>query len=129
MKRFILPLVLLTGWAIPGLAHWYYGYRLKAVIFFTIISLCLLIGLVLTDFRAVRYADNPFYYIGQFGSGFVLFFNTLLTSEMPNGLVSLRYFEIGLLYICTAGILNLIIVLNLYSQIAKRQPDLADTNK
>jgi len=121
MKRFILPLILIGGWCIPGLAHWYYGRRYKAVIFFALISICLILGLVISDFRAVRYLDNPFYYIGQFGSGLILLSNTLLTSELPHGLVPLIYFEIGLLYTCVGGLLNLIILLNLYAQILNRK--------
>jgi len=121
MKKFILPLMLIGGWCVPGLTHWYYGYRYKAVIFFAIISICLILGLVVSDFRALRYSDNPFLYIGQFGSGLIWLSNTLLTSEMPRGLVPLPYFEIGLLYICVGGLLNLIILLNLYSQIINRK--------
>jgi hypothetical protein len=121
MKRFILPLVLIGGWFVPGLAHWYYGHRYKAALFLAIISVCLLSGLVISDFRAVRYADNPFYYIGQFGSGIGLLSNTFLISEMPRGLIPLPYFEIGLLFTCVGGLLNLIILLNLYSQIINRK--------
>lgn len=119
LVRMAPPFIL--GWCIPGAAHWYYGYRSKAVVFFAIILICLLSGLVISDFRAVRYADNPFYYIGQFGNGVVLLSNTLLTSEMPRGLVPLPYLEIGLLYICVGGLLNLIILLNLYSQIINKK--------
>lgn len=123
MKKLILPLVLITGWMIPGFAHWYYGKRYKAAIFFAIVLICSVIGIVVADFRFIRYTDNPFYYVGQFGSGLTWLLKILLTSESPRGLISMSYFEVGLLYICVGGILNLVILLNLYSQLTARKPD------
>ncbi|MBI5779369.1 MAG: hypothetical protein HZA49_07925 [Planctomycetes bacterium] len=122
MKKLILPLVLLAGWILPGFAHWFYGKRYKALVFFGIVLTCSAIGVIIADFRFVRFADNPFYYVGQFGSGLTLMLKTLLTSEAPRGIVSMSYFEVGLLYICVGGILNLVILLNLCSQLLARKP-------
>lgn len=128
MKIFILPLVLLTGWIIPGFAHWFYGQRYKALIFFAIALVCTLLGVLVADFRFIRFSDNPFYYFGQFGSGLTWLLVTLLTSEAPRGLISMSYFEVGMLYVCVAGILNLVILLNLYAQLAAREPPAADVS-
>jgi len=117
MKKLILPLIFLLGWAIPGFAHWVYGQRYKAVIFLTIAIICSIIGIIIADFRFIRFLDNPFYYFGQFGSGLTWLLVTLLTSEAPRGLIPMSYFEIGMLYVCVAGILNMVILLNLYSQL------------
>ncbi|MEK7309943.1 MAG: DUF6677 family protein [Planctomycetota bacterium] len=112
----------LLGWCIPGAAHWYYGQRSKALIFFAIALICSIIGIIIADFRFIRFSDNPFYYFGQFGIGLTWLLVTLLTSEAPRGLISMSYFEIGMLYVCVAGILNLVILLNLYSQLTARKP-------
>ena len=122
MRIFILPFVLLGGWLIPGFAHWYYGQRYKALMFFAIALICSILGIIIADFRFIRFLDNPFYYFGQFGSGLTWLLVTLLTSEAPRGLISMSYFEIGMLYVCVAGILNLVILLNLYSQLTARKP-------
>jgi len=130
MRKFILPLVLISGWILPGFAHWFYGRRptgspggrYKALIFFGIVLICSVLGIIIADFRFVRFADNPFYYVGQFGSGLTLLLKTLLTSEAPRGLISMSYFEIGLLYVCVGGILNLVILINLCSQLLASKP-------
>ena len=117
MKIFILPLVLLAGWLIPGFAHWFYGQKYRALIFFAVTIIVSALGIIIADFRFIRFWDNPFYYFGQFGSGLTWLLVTLLTSEAPRGLISMSYFEIGMLYVCVAGILNMVILLNLYSQL------------
>jgi len=122
MKILTLPLILLVGWIIPGFAHWFYGQKYKALIFFTIAIICSIIGIIIADFRFIRFSDNPFYYFGQFGSGLTWLLVTLLTSEAPRGLISMSYFEIGMLYVCVAGILNLVIILNLYTQLTTQNP-------
>jgi hypothetical protein len=116
MKKWILPLALIAGWLIPGAAHSIYGKRYKALIFFALIAVCSIIGIIIADFRFIRYADNPFYYIGQFGSGLTWLIVALFTSHSPKGLIPMFYFEIGMLYICVSGILNLVFLLSLYAQ-------------
>lgn len=111
----------------PGFAHWYYGRRYKALALFVIIIVCLVLGLILSDFRAMRYGDNPFYYLGQFGCGLALLLNIFRTPGMPLGLIRLPYFEIGLLYTCVGALINLLTLLNLYSQmnvLAKAAPEM-----
>lgn len=117
MKKYMLPFVFIGGWCMPGFAHWYYGRRHKALALFAIIIVCLVLGLVLSDFRALRYADNPFYYLGQFGCGLALLLNVFRTPGIPLGLIRLPYFEIGLLYTCVGALINLLTLLNLYSQL------------
>src|SRR3989339_1147455 len=126
MKIFILPLVLLAGWLIPGFAHWFYGQKYRALIFFAVTIIVSALGIIIADFRFIRFWDNPFYYFGQFGSGPTWLLVTLLTSETPKGLISMSYFEIGMLYVCVAGILNLVVLLNLYSQLTARKPEVAE---
>lgn len=116
MKKWKMTLALIAGWLIPGAAHWLYGHRHKALTFFALILTCAVAGIIIADFRFIRYADNPFYYIGQFGSGLTWLLNGWLTSASPKGLRPVSYFEIGLLYICVGGILNLVILLNLFAQ-------------
>ncbi|MDI6732969.1 MAG: hypothetical protein QME51_05555 [Planctomycetota bacterium] len=120
MNQFKSLLILIGGWCVPGLAHFYYGQRIKALLFFGIILVCTVLGIIIADFRFVRYSDNPFYYIGQFGSGLIFLLNSVFTSVTPRGFLPLPYYEIGLLYTCVAGILNLVILLTLHTQLTKK---------
>jgi len=113
--------MLILGWVIPGSAHFYCRHWYKGFVIFVIITGCLVLGLFLSDFRGIRYADNPFYYIGQFGCGLTFLLNMLRTAGEPAGFISIRYFEIGLLFICVGGLLNLLVLLNLYHQLNGRE--------
>ncbi|MBI4712691.1 MAG: hypothetical protein HY762_05255 [Planctomycetes bacterium] len=113
-KKIMLPFIILLGWLIPGAAHWMLNSRVKGYIIFSLTCLTLAIGLLLSDFRTLRFMDNHFYYLGQFGCGLVFLANLFLTGGHPLGVISLPYFEIGLLYTCVAGTLNLVLLLSLF---------------
>lgn len=87
------------------------GKRFKAVWIFSLIMITLMVGVLVADFRYVGFYDNPFYYVGKFGSGLSWLVTEFITSDVPRGIISLKYSEVGLLYICTAGALNMVVLL------------------
>lgn len=118
-KKYLIPLVILLGWLIPGGSFWVIGKRVKAVLLFSLITILLAVGLLFSDFRDIKYNDNPFYYLGRFGSGLTWLVTELITGDVPQGIISLRYLEFGLLYICIAGALNVVILLSILMKESK----------
>ncbi|MFH1226362.1 MAG: DUF6677 family protein [Planctomycetota bacterium] len=105
---------LALGWFVPGAGHWLYNKKLKGLLIFELVLLSLIIGLTLSDFRSIRFYDNPFYYLSKFGCGLVFLFSYLFTHFIPAGRIPLYYHDIGLLYVSIAGSLNLVVLLSLF---------------
>lgn len=101
------------AWLVPGLGHVYLGKVKKGLFFFATLVLTYALGYVLADFRFVRFDDNPFYYVGRFGSGLIWLATWLIRDNGPRGVTPLQFYEPGLLYMCAAGLLNLVLVLNI----------------
>ena len=114
MKRYPL-LAIALAWFVPGLGHLFLGRPRKALFFFATLTFTYILGYVLADFRFVRYDDNPFYYVGRYGSGLTMLATWLIRDNGPRGISPLEYYEPGLLYMCSAGLLNVVLVLNLLS--------------
>jgi hypothetical protein len=106
----------LAAFAIPGLGHVLMGKTKKGLFFFGAIVAIYLTGLAITSFRMVGREDNPFYWYGQFFSGFTTVVGLLLPSgkaHLPEGW-SYTHFDPGLLYVCAAGLLNYVVALNVF---------------
>jgi hypothetical protein len=69
---------------------------------------------MLSDFRTIRFYDNPFYYLARFGNGIVYISTALATQFAPTGRIPLVYHDIGFLYIAVAGTINLIVLMSLF---------------
>lgn len=112
------------SWLIPGSGYWLVGKPKThlGTLILGCLSLLILTGMLLADFRDVRFADNPFYYAGRFGSGLTYFIAAFFLSSTPAGITHYQYFDIGHLYLCVAGALNIVVVLNILSQLCKVTP-------
>lgn len=106
---------LVLGWCVPGAGHWVLGQRKKAIFLFVAIMLTFAAGVVLADYRNVKNADNEFYWAGQLGCGLIYFIANVLVGHTPAGRMPIEWYEIGLLYICVAGMLNVVLLLNLFN--------------
>lgn len=109
-----LLLSMVLGWFVPGLGHIYMQKYRRGFIFLGSILSLFLIGLMLCQWTYTTRSDFPFYLIGKYGSGLVLFGQYLLTGRHAIDLsVHFHYIEIGILFVSVAGLLNVITVLNL----------------
>lgn len=122
-------LLLVISWLVPGSGYWLAGKprRYIGTVIFALLGLLILIGVFLADFRDVRVRDNPFYYAGRFGSGLTWLVTVLLLSPRPAGIISYQYFDIGHLYLCVAGALNVVVLLNILSRVYKVTPTIIPT--
>lgn len=106
----------LLGWCVPGMGHLFLGRWRKALFFFAVLGVTYVAGLWLTGFRTVGFEDNPFYYVGQYGSGMTMLLASLLGKEkaFPRPDLPLGLYDPGLLYVCIAGLLNLVVALSCF---------------
>jgi len=108
-----ISLGLLLGWLVPGLGHFLFGRRDKAVLFFVLIMTAFGVGLVLGDFRDVSSSRFPLYLLAQVWNGGPTIIAMLMTSglRIEQDIVHL---DVGLLYTAVAGLLNVVVLVDLY---------------
>lgn len=103
-----------VGWLVPGAGHIVLGKWKKGLFFFGLLGATYLFGMWIAGFRPVSFDDNPFYFVGQYGSGVTLLIAKLRGAE--KAIVGDRFhpswFDPGLLYVCVVGLLNLVVMLN-----------------
>ena len=124
-KRDINKLIsFILAWSFPGLGHIYSGKFMKGLFFFAVLFSIYLFGLWLTNFRMVGYDDNPYYYVGQFGSGIMVLIGSSISFEkaFPRDGFPLSFFDPGLLYVCVAGILNYVVALSMLKEDKAAEP-------
>jgi hypothetical protein len=104
------------GWLIPGAGHAWLGRARKGLVFFVLIAGTFAAGCLLAHGRTVTFDENYFYHIGQIGSGMTLGVTQWLASDgLPPRNDSARpEVDPGLLYMSVAGLLNLLLLLNLF---------------
>ena len=130
-------LLLAAAWCIPGLGHWILGRRKRAVIFGLVILCGFVTGVLLDGELGTPKPENPFSWLAAFaclGNG-VLYLVRLVWlngfgdffAEFPYGLTgggspSAAGFAYGNTFLYTAGLMNLLTVLDV-SDIARGQKD------
>jgi len=105
---------ILLAWLVPGAGHVLLGKWKKGLFFFSILGATYLFGLWIAGFRSISWDDNPFYYVGQWGSGATFFLARWISVQKayPREDLPPSWFDPGLLYVCAVGLLNLVVMLN-----------------
>jgi hypothetical protein len=103
----------LLAWLIPGAGHVFLGRWKKGLCLLLLMASTYLFGMYVVGFRAVSFEDNPFYYVGQYGSGVTFLVAQVLGMEkaFPRQ-DNPSWFDPGLLYVCVVGLLNLVLMIN-----------------
>jgi len=107
---------MILAWAIPGGGHLYLGRRGRAIVFFLIVVFMFVIGLSI-DGSLYTIADSRGSLIrlmasyASMGSGFLYFLARRIGA--PGNVVSAT-FEYGSAFTLTAGLMNLLLVLDCY---------------
>lgn len=118
----VRALAMAAGWLVPGAGHALLGRWKKGLFFFLLLGATYLAGLWIVGFRPVSLDENPFYYVGQYGSGATMLLAKAMGPDKsyPRDAVPVSWYDPGLLYVCVAGLLNLVVVFNLLDV---RRPD------
>ncbi len=125
--RRIPEVAAILAWVLPGLGHYYLGYRPKALILLCSILAAFIIGIVLADFEAISIAEHKYAFFAQMGTGGP----TLLTLALTGGEVSEGgrvidpLHSIGLLYTMVAGLLNFIVACDAYERAVRGRANAA----
>ena len=111
--RLPLAALMAAAWLVPGLGHLLLGRRQRAAVFAAVIAIAFVVGLALDGELILPRAGDPLSYlaaIANLGSG-VLFFVAKLAG-LGDGVVTAASYEYGNTFLLTAGMMNLLLVLD-----------------
>jgi hypothetical protein len=117
-------LAMALAWAVPGLGHFYLGRRRTAAAFLVLITAMFLAGL---SFQGRLYSiesGQPLTILATFavyGAG-LLNIAARALSESPVGTILAPTYEYGCAYLLTAGLMNLLLILDAHDIARGRKP-------
>ncbi len=119
------PVLAMTlAWAVPGLGHFYLGRRRTAAAFLFLVTATFLAGL---SFQGRLYSieqGQPLTILATFavyGAG-LLNIAARALSESPGGTILAPTYEYGCAYLLTAGLMNLLLILDVHDIARGRKP-------
>lgn len=129
-SRPVSKALLFVAWLVPGLGHWLLGKRVRAGVFAAVIVASFITGVLLDGELAVPQQNSPlswFFTFGCLGNGILYLLRLLwvngldglFSSSFPYGLqgggdpVSAGFFY-GKTFLYTAGLMNLLVVLDVH---------------
>ncbi|MBL8768287.1 MAG: hypothetical protein JNL94_13010 [Planctomycetes bacterium] len=104
---------LVLGLVLPGLGHVLYRRTDKALYFGVLVIAAFVVGLWLGDWRVVSSVRFPLYLLAQCWLGLPVLIALQATSSLKIT-TDIAYLDAGLLYTCVAGLLNLVVLVDLY---------------
>lgn len=116
-QRYPSFIVVLASWLVPGAGHFLVGRRGKGLLFCLCLSGLFLTGLYLKgNIFTPGGEDTQTFILSIFGTvgnlGLGLYYLLSLLFYRIAGEITYRYFEIGMLYSLTAGVLNYLIMVD-----------------
>jgi hypothetical protein len=120
--RLPLAVLLTLAWLVPGLGHLLLGRRLRAAVFAAVIAVGFATGIVLEGELIMPRAGDPLSYLAalaNLGAG-VLFIAAKL-ARLGDGVVTAVSYEFGNTFLLTAGMMNLLLVLDTHDIVAGRK--------
>jgi hypothetical protein len=112
-SRLPLGVLLVLAWLLPGLGHLLLGRRLRAVVFVAVVLIGFVMGVVLDGELMLPHPGDPLSYLAAFaslGNGALFFLAKYLS--LGQGVVTAPGYEFGNTFLLTAGMMNLLLVLD-----------------
>jgi hypothetical protein len=116
------PLLLVLAWLLPGAGHFALGRRARGILFFLLVIACIAIGWQLDGKMTWEWGGSPLktlITLGTLGSGSPVL---LLRYFDYSGLPQAPGYEYGGAFLVTAGLMNLLLVLDTWD-IARGQKE------
>jgi len=114
------PVLALVGtWCLPGLGHWLQGRRRRAVIVFCVLMGLFVAGTWLSAGTNLSRERHFYYWSGQFLLGGPALLLEAVSGH-PRVTRELPWADVGLLYACMAGLLNVLAMLDVFGVAEKR---------
>jgi len=104
----------LLAWIVPGLGHFYLGKRRTAILFAAIVTACFVLGLSFEGRLYTIEQGQPLTILATFavyGAGILNLAARMLSSNI-GGTVLAPTYEYGCAYLLTAGLMNLLLMLD-----------------
>ncbi len=119
-----LPLsaLLIAAWLVPGLGHLLLRRRLRAAVFAAVIVVAFAVGLALDGELIMPKSGDPLSllaFIAILGNGALFFAARLL--GLGEGVVTSPAFEYGKTFLLTAGMMNLLLLLDVHDIVSGRK--------
>jgi len=107
---------MLLAYVLPGAGHFYLGKRERAILFFAIVVILFVLGLAIdgtiyTIAEAHDSALRKLASIGSMGGGAMYF---IARAKGPHGDITSSTYEYGTAFTLTAGLMNLLLVLDCF---------------
>jgi TM2 domain-containing membrane protein YozV len=112
------------AWAFPGLGHLYLGRVRRAAVYAVIVTVTFLLGLSFQGRLYSIQSGQPLTILATFavyGAG-VLNLAARMLSDNPGGSILAVTYEYGCAYLLTAGLMNLLLMLDAYDIAVGRKP-------
>ena len=113
----------LLAWIFPGLGHFFLGRRRRALLYAAIVTVTFLAGLSFHGRLDTPEPGAPLTYLATFaslGSGLLNIAARLLVGNPRGAVLSVTY-EYGCTFLRTAGLMNLLLMLDAYDIAAGRK--------
>ena len=116
-SRSSLPLSVLmaSAWLVPGLGHLLLRRRLRAVVFFAVILVSFVVGILLDGELILPQPGDPLSYlaaVATVGNGALFLLARAL--DVGQGVATAVSYEYGNTFLLTAGMMNLLLVLDVH---------------
>lgn len=108
-------MLLFAAWALPGLGHAFLGRRARAALFFVVVLTALIIGTRLEGNLPFVLSGQPLTILatlGCMGVGLSYFFLQMVAGY--HGAVDAVGYEYGTAFILSAGLMNLLLILDVW---------------
>lgn len=116
------PALMVAAWLVPGLGHFLLGRKLRAAVFSAVIVVGFVLGLALHGELILPRAGEPLSYlaaVASLGNGVLFLLATLL--GLGEGVVTAASYEYGNAFLLTAGMMNLLLVLDVHDIVVGRK--------
>ncbi|MCR4318672.1 MAG: hypothetical protein NUW37_20210 [Planctomycetes bacterium] len=109
-------LLAVLSWFVPGAGHVILKEKTRGVIFFSVINFFLVMGLVITKNNPIDMLNHEYYALLEIfhGIGFVI--GAFAGSTFDVSLHPVTQYELGMLYVIVASLLNLLAIMHLLSR-------------
>jgi len=111
--------LLLCAWLVPGLGHWLQGRRRRAAMVFLMLVGLFAVGTWLAAGTNLSRERHFYYWSGQFLLGAPALVTEMLSGRPPVA-SELPHVDVGLLYACMGGLLNVLAMLDVFGVAEQR---------
>lgn len=110
-----MPVLMGVAWLVPGLGHLLLGRRLRAAVFAGVIAVAFAVGIVLRGELMLPRPGDPLSVLAAVASlGNGCFFFLAKALGLGDGMVTAAGYEFGNTFLLTAGMMNLLLVLDVH---------------